>query len=268
MYKPGEQSQIKASYSRRIRRPGTQELNPFPVFFDQQNVFIGNPRLNPEYTDAFELGFSKSGSLGSIQLSPFYRRTTDVLRVNINTADTVDGREVTSVSFENLDVANSWGSDLNGSVRFGPKFNAFAGFNIFKMVTDGGSQSALSSNAVTWSYRVNATSAVTPTVTLQAFYMYRAPVNIERGRFAAFQMTSITVRKKLDGDNMSVAVRFMDPFDTMRFRITAGDDNLTQITQRKFGARATFLSFQWNYGQAPKIRPPREEPAQPAPVFP
>ena len=268
MYKPGEQSQIKASYSRRIRRPGTQELNPFPVFFDQQNVFIGNPQLNPEYTDAFELGFSKSGGMGSIQLSPFYRHTTDVIRVDINTADTVDGREVTSVSFQNLDKADSWGTDLNGSLRLGPKFNAFAGFNLFKMVTDGGSQSALSSNAVTWSTRVNATSTVTPTVTLQVNYFYRAPVKIERGRFSAMQMTNITLRKKLDGDNMSLAVRFADPFDTMKFRIVAGDDNLTQTTARKFGVRATYVTFQWNYGQAPKIRPPREEPAQPAPVFP
>ncbi|MEP6551359.1 MAG: TonB-dependent receptor, partial [Gemmatimonadales bacterium] len=102
MYKPSEQSQIKASYSRRIRRPGTQELNPFPVFFDQQNVFIGNPQLNPEYTDAYELGLSKSGQFGSLQLSPFYRHTKDVIRVDINTADTVDNREVTSVSFQNL----------------------------------------------------------------------------------------------------------------------------------------------------------------------
>jgi len=268
MYKPGEQSQIKVSYSRRIRRPGTQELNPFPVFFDQQNVFIGNPRLNPEYTDALELGFSKSGQLGSIQLSPFYRHTTDVIRVDINTADVIDGREVTSVSFQNLDKADSWGTDLNGNLRMGPKFNAFAGFNLFKMVTDGGSQSALSSNAVTWSYRVNATSSITPTVTLQANYFYRAPVNIEKGRFSAMQMTNLTLRKKLDGDNMSVAVRFQDPFNTMRFRIVAGDDNLTQTTARRFGVRGTFVTFQWNYGQAPKIRPPREEPAQPAPVFP
>jgi ferric enterobactin receptor len=268
MYKPGEQSQIKVSYSRRIRRPGTQELNPFPVFFDQQNVFIGNPRLNPEYTDAIELGFSKSGQLGSIQLSPFYRHTTDVIRVDINTAAVIDGREVTSVSFQNLDKADSWGTDLNGNLRLGPKFNAFAGFNLFKMVTDGGSQSALSSNAVTWSYRINATSSITPTVLLQANYFYRAPVNIEKGRFSAMQMTNLTLRKKLDGDNMSVAVRFQDPFDTMKFRIVAGDDNLTQTTARKFGVRATFVSFQWNYGQAPKIRPPREEPAQPAPVFP
>ena len=268
MYKPSEQTQLKASYSRRIRRPGTQELNPFPVFFDQQNVFIGNPQLNPEYTDAYELGFSKSGQLGSIQLSPFYRHTKDVVRVNINTADTVDGREVTSINFENLDKADSWGSDLNASLRLGPKFSGFGGFNVFKMVTDGGSQSALSSNAVTWSYRLNVTSQVNPTVTLQANYWYRAPVTIEKGRFSAMQMTNITLRKKLDGDNMSVAVRFTDPFDTMKFRIKAGDDNLTQITARKFGVRSTWVTFQWNYGQAPKIRPPREEPAQPAPVFP
>ncbi|MBD0320630.1 MAG: TonB-dependent receptor, partial [Gemmatimonadetes bacterium] len=53
-HKVSDRTQVKLSYSRRIRRPGTQELNPFPAFFDQQNVFLGNPRLNPEYTDAFE----------------------------------------------------------------------------------------------------------------------------------------------------------------------------------------------------------------------
>ena len=226
MYKPSAQTQLKVSYSRRIRRPGTQELNPFPVFFDQQNVFIGNPRLNPEYTDAIELGASKSGQLGSIQLSPFYRHTTDVIRVDINTADTVDGREVTSVSFQNLDKSDSWGTDLNGSLRLGPKLNAFGGLNIFKIVTDGGSQSALGSNAVAWSYRVNATTQLNETLILQANYFYRAPMKIEKGKFWQFQMANITLRKKLDGDNMSVAVRFADPFNTLKLRIKAGDDNL------------------------------------------
>ncbi|HYD51475.1 MAG TPA: TonB-dependent receptor, partial [Gemmatimonadaceae bacterium] len=33
-------TQLKASYSRRVRRPGSQELNPFPSFFDTHNVFF------------------------------------------------------------------------------------------------------------------------------------------------------------------------------------------------------------------------------------
>lgn len=267
-YKPSDASQLKVSYSRRTRAPGTQELNPFPVFFDQQNVFIGNPKLNPEYTDAFELSGSRNGALGSIQLSPFYRRTTNAISVDINTAAVIDGRSVTSISFKNLNSSNSWGTDLNGSLRLGPKLNGFAGFNLFKIVTDGGSETALSSSAVTWSYRLNATTQLSPTVSLQANYFYRAPMNIPKGRFSSFQMTNITMRKKLDGDNMSVAVRFADPFNTMKFRIRAGDDNLTQITARRFGVRATYLSFQYAFGQTPKIRLPKEEPAQPAPVFP
>jgi len=267
-YKPSDASQIKVSYSRRTRAPGTQELNPFPVFFDQQNVFIGNPQLNPEYTDAYELSTSRNGALGSIQLSPFYRHTTNAISVDINTAAVIDGRSVTSISFKNLNSSNSWGTDLNGSLRLGPKLNGFAGFNLFKIVTDGGSQSALSSSAVTWSYRVNATTQLSPTVSLQAFYFYRAPMNIPKGRFSSFQMTNITARKKLDGDKMSVSVRFADPFNTMKFSVRAGDDNLTQLTSRRFGVRATYLTFQYNFGQTPKIRLPKEEPAQPAPVFP
>jgi outer membrane receptor protein involved in Fe transport len=267
-YNLSDATQMKLSYSRRIRRPGSQELNPFPSFFDVQNVFIGNPNLSPEYTDAIELGFTRNGALGSVQLSPFYRRTKDVIRIIINTADMIDGREVTSVSFQNLASSNSWGSDLNGSLRLGKRLNGFASVNVFKMVTDGGSTSSLGSNAVTWSSRVNATSELTPTLMVQGSYFYRAPMKIERGEFSAMQMANFTVRQKLDGDRLAVSLRVNDPFSTGRFRIRAGDDNVMQVTERTFGARSAFLTVQYNYGQAPKIRQPRPEQGDAPAAFP
>ncbi|HUQ45735.1 MAG TPA: TonB-dependent receptor [Gemmatimonadaceae bacterium] len=259
MYNVSDATQVKAIYSRRIRRPGTQELNPFPSFFDVQNVFLGNPNLNPEYTDAIELGLTRTMKLGTVQLSPFYRRTKDVIRIIVNTADVIDGREVTSVSFQNLATSNSWGSDVNGSLRLGPKFNGFASFNVFKMVTDGGSTSSLGSNGVTWSSRANGSTQLTPTLMLQASYFYRAPMKIERGEFSATQMANVSLRKKIDGDRSSVTLRVSDPFNTMRFRILAGDDNVTQLTERRFGSRTLFLTYQYNYGQAPRIRQPRPD---------
>jgi outer membrane receptor protein involved in Fe transport len=269
MFNKSEATQMKLSYSRRVRRPGTQELNPFPYFFDVQNVFIGNPSLNPEYTDAIELGLTRNYPLGTLQISPFYRYTKNVIRVIINTADQIDGREVTTVNFKNLASSNSWGSDVNGSLRLGPKFNGFASFNIFRMVTDGGSTSAVGSDAVTWSTRVNGTSNLSPTVLVQASYFYRAPMKIERGEFAAMQMANFTIKKKLDGDNKTVSLRVNDPFRTMRFRVLAGNDNVTQLTERNFGIRSVFLTFQYNYGQAPKIRPQQQQqPEAPAPSFP
>ena len=267
-YKVSDATNVKASYSRRIRRPGTQELNPFPQFFDAQNVFIGNPNLNPEYTDAIELGWSRTGQLGLLQLSPFYRHTTDVIRIIVDTKAVIDNRDVTTITFKNLAKSDSWGTDLNGNLRLGPKLNAFAGFNVFKIVTDGGSTSALQSDAVTWSYRLNVTSQLTKTLTVSGSNFYRAPMNFERGRFSSFKSTNFSVRQKLNGDAMTVSLRVVDPFNQTGFKVRVGDDNLVQITERKFGVRGTFLTFQYNFGQAPKIKIPRPEETQQAPAFP
>ena len=259
MYNPTQTTQLKASYSRRIRRPGTQELNPFVTYFDVNNVFIGNPALAPEYTNAFELGATRNGKKGTLQFSPFYRQTTNIIRVDINTTDTISGREVTSVSFRNLASSNSWGADMNGSLRLGPRLNGFAGFNVFKMVTDGGSTSSLGSNGVTWMGRVNATSELSRVLVLQASYFYRAPMKIERGQFNAMHMANIALRRKLDGDKASVTLRVNDPFNTGTFGVRAGDDKVVQITQRNFQSRMVWLAFQYNYGRPPRVRQPRPE---------
>lgn len=264
----GDNSQVKLSYSRRIRRPGTQELNPFPRFFDLQNVFLGNPKLDPEYTDAIELSLQRSGQLGSVQLAPFYRRTTDVIRFVLDTDDVVDGREVTSISFKNLATGTSWGTEFNGQLRLGKKFSGMGGFNVFKMVTEGsGAESAISSDAVTWMAKVNGTYNVTPNTALQAMYMYRAPMAIEGGRFEAMQMANFIVRHKLQGGKMIVVLRLSDPFETMRFRVNAGDDNLIQLTERSFNSRALHLTLQYNWGQAPKIQPQQQPQQEQGPGF-
>jgi ferric enterobactin receptor len=262
--KIGEQGEVKLSYSRRVRRPGTQELNPFPAFFDAQNVFFGNPNLGPEYTDAIELGLQRSGRMGSVQLTPFFRRTTDIIRIDVNTTDSIMGREVTSISFRNVDTSDSWGADLNGQFRLSPKLNGMAGLNIFRMVTDGGSESGMSSDGVTWMGRVNASYTVTPETMVQAMYMYRAPMNVERGRFSGMSMVNMSLRQKLRGDALTATLRVSDPFDTSGMRIEVGDDNVRQLTSRTFSNRAIHLSLNAAFGQAPRVRQPRPEDAPPA----
>ncbi|HUP88725.1 MAG TPA: TonB-dependent receptor [Longimicrobiales bacterium] len=260
-YKMNDKSQVRLSYSRRIRRPGTQELNPFPVFFDLQNVFFGNPQLDPEYTDAVELGYQRSGTLGSLQFAPFYRRTSNIIRVDINPTDTLNGREITSISFSNLDHSNSYGADLNSQFRFGKKFSGLAGINIFKMVTDGGSTSTLSSDAVNWSWRVNGTYNVSQMTTLLGSYFWRAPMTFEKGKFTGQQQANVSVRQKLS-TKTTATIRFSDPFKTTKFGARVNDKGVFQATDRAFNARALHLSVNYNFGQTPKLRQRRQEEQQ------
>ena len=148
-------------------------------------------------------------------------------------------------------------------LRLGKRFTGFAGFNVFKLVTEGGSATSIAgSDAVTWMLRVNGTAELTPTLSLQGVYMYRAPMKIERGRFSKVQITNFSLRKKIDGDKASVTLRVQDPFRTNKFRVQAGTSTLMQITERNPGVRGAFLTFQYNYGQPPRVRQPQQDQPQ------
>ncbi|WDO14627.1 TonB-dependent receptor [Flavobacterium sp. WW92] len=47
---------VQLSYSRRISRPEFWQLNPFGGIADRRNIRIGNPDLDPVYTNSYELG--------------------------------------------------------------------------------------------------------------------------------------------------------------------------------------------------------------------
>ncbi|HEX8904469.1 MAG TPA: outer membrane beta-barrel protein, partial [Longimicrobiaceae bacterium] len=177
-------------------------------------------------------------------------------------------REVTSVSFKNLNTGTSWGADLNGQLRYGP-FSGLAAFNVFTMVTEGGSGEAdLASRAVAWSGRVNGTLNVSPRTSLTAMYFYRSPMNIERGRFDAFGFANFSLRQKVYGEKAAITFRVSDPFNQQRFRVRAGDDNIIQLTERAQTSRALHVSFQYNFGRPPRIRQrPQEQPQQPGTPF-
>jgi iron complex outermembrane recepter protein len=55
VYTISEKHQLSAAYSRRIRRPDYGDLNPFTFFLDSLTYGQGNPYLQPEFSNRFEL---------------------------------------------------------------------------------------------------------------------------------------------------------------------------------------------------------------------
>ncbi|MBI3790008.1 MAG: TonB-dependent receptor [Gemmatimonadetes bacterium] len=254
-YKLTDELTARASYSRRIRRPGTWELNPFPQFMDAQNVQLGNPNLRPEFTDAYELSLTAQGKLGMIQLSPFYRHTTDIVRFILNSDTVVDARHVSAMSFSNLAVGNSWGADLNAQVNLGPQVTLLGGANVFKVVTDGGASSSVGVDAIGWRARLNATWRFTQTFTTQVNGFYNAPMNVEGGRFGSQGFLMIALRQKIQKDRGTISLRIQDPFNMIHMSAQTTNGSIIQLTDRTFGVRGVFLGYSWAMGQAPRFRP-------------
>ncbi len=256
--------QVKASYAKRVTRPDTRQLNPFGWREDALNMFQGNPALRPQYTHAFELGFQQLFSQGTLQVTPFIRHTVDAFRF----VRTIDDAGVSVTTFNNVASSDSYGADMNGSFRLA-RLTGFGGVSLFQQVTDGSNLSTdVSNTAFGWNARANATFKLSPTVDLQGFLMYRAPMKVELGRMRSQLMTNVAVRQKVLGDQGSVTLRLMDPFNTMRMGFVTDDGRFYQTSQRQFGARGVSVGFSWNFGQQPRVERQRGQEENGAPEDP
>jgi hypothetical protein len=120
-------------------------------------------------------------------------------------------------------------------------------------VTDASNLATDASNrAFGWMARSNLTMKLSPTLDVQAFGMYRAPMKVELGRMRSMSMVNLALRQKVMGDKASVTFRVQDPFNTMAMSAITDDGRFVQASQRRFGARGAFLSFSWNFGQQPR----------------
>ena len=75
---PGQDLQL--NYSRRINRPNFWQQIPYYDVSDLLNIRVGNPALKPEFTNSFELNYSKSlGSGHSLLTSAYFKQTNNLI---------------------------------------------------------------------------------------------------------------------------------------------------------------------------------------------
>lgn len=245
LYELGQNTAIRTSYSRRIRRPRTWYLNPFPSVSDPLNIRQGNPSLKPEYVDAFEFGFIHYTGFGSLTLSPYYRRTTDVIRRFQRLRE--DG--VTISTFENLDSNDSYGVELIASLRAG-SLRGNVSVEGYQVITDGSNvDTELENNAFGWGGRANLNYTIRQGLDAQVSFRYRAPMNTEQGRSGSRSHVNLGLRQRFLNDRASLSLRVRDPFDSGGFSFTLDQPDLYQEFERSWGGREIGLTFTYAFGK-------------------
>ena len=78
-YKITELQSAQVSYSRRVHRPHMWDLNPYMDIREDNQMSFGNPNLDPEYTNAFELSYNLGVKKVNIFTSLYYRQTNNMI---------------------------------------------------------------------------------------------------------------------------------------------------------------------------------------------
>lgn len=105
---------LKTSYNRRIQRPSIQFLNPNIQASNPFQRTIGNPELDPEYTNNFELGYSTFIKGTSLNFTGFLRNSNNAIQSLRNVAgDTV------VTTYANIGKENAYGMSFFANISIG-----------------------------------------------------------------------------------------------------------------------------------------------------
>ena len=248
-YQLKKDNSLQLGYSRRIRRPRSYWLLPFFSFVDARSNASGNPNINPEYTDSYELGHLKNWKKSSLLSNVYYRYTTDVMDwVTVSDAEGVTRRRP-----QNLGVKNSFGLEFSGSHEIKKWWNVRGSFNFFREMRDGEFNGRnFDVDTYVWSTRLNSKWTIKKKVNLQVSGNYRAPKQSAQGETLA--------RYSVDGGfsfdvlkgNGTVAFNVKDMLNSRRRQSTSQGANFVSENEFQWRSRYFRVSFTYRINQKKK----------------
>ena len=107
-YSLAEKTEIGLSYSKRITRASSADMNPFTTYADPFNLRRGNPYLKPEYIDSYDFSFSMDKKKWSVLASAYYRNNKGV----ITRFKEFYENGTSAVTFKNISETKTFGQEL------------------------------------------------------------------------------------------------------------------------------------------------------------
>ena len=120
---------VKFAYSYRIERPDFRDLNPFMNLSDPHNITTGNPNLQPEIGDNFELGYNRTYENGSnINFMLFVQHNSPDIKPFVTYAPSLKigdstFTDVTLTSRANVSEEIKAGANISASLLLGKHLN-------------------------------------------------------------------------------------------------------------------------------------------------
>ena len=243
-YQLSQEKEFMLSYSRRINRPRTRQLNPFTDFSNPLLIRVGNPFLLPEYVDAIEASYSYRTEVFQLMTSVYYKQVNGVMSRLVSVED-----EVSTVSYQNLNNSLNQGLEIIFTWNKWDKWDMMLSGNAYKTASDG---SNLDSDLSNEGYAGNANANITyknKGWQAQTSLRYRSPFVILQGKIQSIFFSDLALKKSIMKEKGTLGLRVSDMLDSREFNFETSGGNFEQKGRRKRESRNIYLSFSYNFGK-------------------
>lgn len=242
-YNFSQAQKMQVNYSRRINRPSVWSLNPFVNLTDPLNISFGNPLLNPELINSFEVSHLWYGKTTSLTSTLFLRQTNN----NITRYRTLREDGVTESTFLNLNRTQNYGLEVVVTQELLKWWKVNANFSFFQAnIQPGpGVPNVLTRTNRSWTTRLNSTMSPWKGTDLQLTMNYRSPFIVAQGTIQGFFNVDIGLKQDVLKGRGAVNFRVSDIFNTLQFRSETFGPNFTSTSRAKRESRIAFIGFSY-----------------------
>ncbi|MEM9076444.1 MAG: TonB-dependent receptor [Bacteroidota bacterium] len=257
-YELNEEESFQFGYNRRIRRPRSFFLNPFPSRSSPTNLFQGNPNLAPSFSNQVDLGYLKRFKKLTLNGSIYYQRATDVITfITEETGETTlfDGEIVNILRRTPVNLAENerYGFEITTNYRPTRKWNLNGNVNIFNLITRGDFNGQnFDAENLSWFIRLNNKITLPKSIDWQTRVFYRGPTENAQTRNQGIFSLDLAFSKDFFQEKASLAFNINDVFNSRRRVSETVTPFFNTDSEFQFRVRSYNLSFTYRFNQKKK----------------
>lgn len=252
-YRLGGGHQVMASYTRRIDRVRGWYLEPFVTWMDANNVRTGNPGLDPEYIDSYEMGYQATIGQYVFSIENYYRVTHNKIeRVRSTYVDENDSvySNVTLHSTENVGQDYSFGTEL--MLNFDPvkNWNVNLMGNLYHYEVEGklfGED--FSRSSFNWNLRFINIVNLWEATRFQFIMMYNSPSTSAQGEREGFAMAHLGIRQEFFEGSLAATLSVRDLFSTANWEYTSTAPGYYSYSYRDRESPMVMFNLRWTFNR-------------------
>jgi hypothetical protein len=231
------------SYSRRIDRPGYQQLNPFEYKLDELTYNKGNPFLNPQYTNSFQLSHT---FLYKYVTSINYSHIKDYFAQIIDTIG-----NATYLTPKNLAQQNIFSLNISAPITITKWWSVFASLNAYhsQYLANLGPGQNVNLKVDAFSLYAQQTFSIKKGPTFELSSYYSSP-SVWAGTFKTNGIGFIDagVQQKVLKGMGTIKLSFTDVFNTLRWTAFSNFGGSDINVSGHYESQQLKLNFSYRFG--------------------
>jgi outer membrane receptor protein involved in Fe transport len=239
-------SEFSLSYSKRITRPASADMNPFTNYSDPFNLRRGNPYLKPEYTDSYDFGFIHDRKKYSVTSSVYYRNSKGV----ISRVKEYYENNTSAVTFMNIAETHSLGSDVVVNVKPNSWWKTSLSWNGNYIWYVTNQESLPNRQGYFHNFKFNSSIEFwKKTASLQVSVTYNGKRVTVQGIAQRQGPTDIAFEKRISNGKWTLGARVSDVFNVQGFYFKVDRPTVEQTSNFKWMTRRFYFSASYKFGK-------------------